>query len=236
MKKFIPITVLIIIAIITWYFDIYEYFSLQNLKENKQYITTFIEKNWLTSISIYIVAYIIVVALSIPAATIMTLIGGFFYGSMLATVLVVFSASIGASIIFLSIKFATQKKDIKTKETNWLKTMQQGFIKNAFFYLLTLRLIPIFPFVLVNIGAGILQIPLRIFFFTTLIGIIPASFIYASIGTSLQTIIDANQLEINLLLEPKIIIAFIALAMLSITPVIYKKIKNKHNEYRKPAS
>ncbi|MBX9976639.1 MAG: VTT domain-containing protein, partial [Alphaproteobacteria bacterium] len=171
------------------------------------------------SLLIYSGIYVAVVTLSLPVAALMTLAGGFLFGQEFGTVSAVISATLGASLLFLGTKMASHDV-LSSKEGTWVKTMKKGFQDNAFFYLLTLRLIPIFPFVAVNLVAALLQIPLRTFFLGTLIGIIPGSFVYVSLGVALREVI--HQPSPNLIVSPKILIAFAGLGILSLLPVLYK--------------
>ncbi|MFK7968363.1 MAG: TVP38/TMEM64 family protein [Rickettsiaceae bacterium] len=168
------------------------------------------------------------VGLSIPGATFMTVIGEFFWGQWVGVVMAVFSATLGGSIVFLSAKMASS--DLLSKKTDGLvKKMRKGFSKNAFSYLLTLRFIPIVPFVAVNMVAAFFQIPLRTFFLGTFFGIIPGSFVYASIGVALREVIQKPDLSINMLFDLRILLAFTGLGILSLTPIVYQYLKKNRS-------
>ena len=152
--------------------------------------------------------------------------GGFLFGQTIGTLCVVLSASLGACSIFLSTKFAA-KNSGKKEHGSWVQKMKAGFQDNAFSYMLTLRLIPIFPFVIVNIVAGILQIRLKTFFFGTLIGIIPGSYVYVSVGVAMQTLLNNDNFTPESLLSPDIIVALTGLGILALLPIIYKIIKKR---------
>jgi uncharacterized membrane protein YdjX (TVP38/TMEM64 family) len=213
-------------AIIIGMSGLHKYISLDNLREHQIFLQDYIIKNTSLSITIYCLIYFAIVSLSIPAATIMTLIGGFLFGQIIGTICIVFSASCGACVIFMSTKMAT-RNTVKKETGNWVKKMQTGFAENAFSYMLTLRLIPIFPFVLVNLVAGILQVSLRTFFFGTLIGIIPGTFIYVSVGVSMRKLLNHLNFSPDLLLEPQIIFSLTGLGFLALLPIIYKRLKKK---------
>jgi uncharacterized membrane protein YdjX (TVP38/TMEM64 family) len=224
LKKYLPILLIISLSIFAWFFDLYRYFSFDTFKENQQSLELFIESNTALSIAAYCGIYILVVALSIPGATFMTLIGGFLLGQWIGSLAVVVSATLGATILFLSAKMAST--DLLSKKAGpWTKKMQKGFQENALSYLLTLRLIPIFPFVAINIAAAFFQIPLRTFFFGTFFGIIPGSFVYISIGVALREVIQKPDFTVDVILDPKILLAFTGLGILSLLPVVYKKMK-----------
>ena len=129
-------------------------------------------------------------------------------------------------MIFSSTKLIS--RNISKKESGkWVKKMQAGFAENAFSYMLTLRLIPIFPFVIVNLVSGMLHIPLQTFFFGTLIGIIPSTIIYASIGVSLQKLLNEPDFAPSALLDPQIIFSLTELAIIALLPIIYKRFKRE---------
>ena len=220
-KKYLPLLLLVALGISAWILGIHRYLSLDSLKEHQQMLELYIENHPMLSVFIYSSLYILVVSLSLPVATFMTLAGGFLFGQWIGTSVGVISATLGACIFFLSAKMAS--KDILTKKAgSWLQKMRREFQKNAFFYLLTLRLIPLFPFVAVNIVAAVLQIPFRTFFFGTFLGIIPGVFVYVSMGVALREVILRSDYQLNLLLETKILIALIGLGILSLSPVLYK--------------
>jgi len=209
-----------------WIFDLHHYFSFETFKAHQKYLDLFITQNLFLSVVIYSAIYVTVVGLSIPGATFMTLVGGFLLGQWVGTLCVVVSATLGATLLFLSVKMASS--DLLSKKTGpFAKKMQEGFQENAFYYLLTLRLIPLFPFVAVNLAAALFQIPLGTFFFGTLFGIIPGSFVYVSMGVALREVIQKPDISPNIILDPKILVAFIGLGILSLLPVLYKRLKKK---------
>lgn len=225
-KKFAPIFVIFTFSLLVWIFNLNHYFSFETLRAHHVYLKEFIETHLVMSLVIYITIYILFVALSLPAATFMTLIGGFLFGQWVGTTTVVLSATIGSSLLFISAKMASQDLINKKVEGFALK-MQKGFQENALSYLLTLRLIPLFPFVAVNLAAALFQIPLRTFILGTFFGIIPGSFVYVSMGVAIQKVIQQPDFSPNLILDPKILLAFIGLGVLSLLPVLYNLLKKK---------
>ena len=226
LQKYIPLIVLITVGFAIWITGIYKYISLETLKEHQNFLKDYVKNNLITATIIYSFLYFVIVSLSIPAATIMTLTGGFLFGQTIGTLCVVLSASLGACSIFLSTKFAA-KNSSKKEHGSWVQKMKAGFQDNAFSYMLTLRLIPIFPFVIVNIVAGILQVRLKTFFFGTLIGIIPGSYVYVSVGVAMQTLLNNDNFTPESLLSPDIIVALTGLGILALLPIIYKIIKKR---------
>lgn len=215
---------LILIGYYVWFSGIYSYISLDTLKEHQNFLKTFVKENFVIASLLYLLLYFAIVSLSIPTATIMSLIGGFLFGQAVATICVVLSASFGACVVFLSAKFAS-RNSIKKGCGSWVQKMKDGFGENAFLYMLTLRLMPIFPFVIINIVSGILQIRLKTFFFGTLIGIIPGTYIYVSVGVAMEALLNRDNFTPEILLEPKIFIAMTGLGILALLPIIYHKLR-----------
>ena len=223
-KSYLPLILLVLCSVVAWMLGLQKYFNLEAIQENQKALSEFIYTYYTASIFIFSAIYILVVALSIPGASIMTISSGFFFGQAVGAVLAVISATLGATLFFLSTRLASE--DILQKKAGpWMKKMQAGFQENAFSYLLTLRLIPLFPFVAINLVTSLLQIPLRTFFFGTLLGIIPGSFVYASMGVALREVIQQPGLSPNLILDPHILIALGGLGLLSLLPIAYKKYK-----------
>jgi uncharacterized membrane protein YdjX (TVP38/TMEM64 family) len=164
------------------------------------------------------------VALSIPGATVLTIAAGFLFGQLWATVLVVIAATAGATALFLLAK-TTIGDTLRAKAGPWLQRMEAGFAEGALSYLLVLRLIPLFPFFVVNLVPAFLGVPLATYVIATFVGIIPGTFVYASVGAGLGSVFEAGGTFAPAdALTPEIITALIGLAVLSLLPVAYRKL------------
>lgn len=225
-KKYLPLLCIALISFIAWGFGLHHYLSFEALKIHQHSLDMFILQHRSVSLLIYIVLYVCVVTLSLPVAAFMTLAGGLCFGQMLGTVGAVVGATVGASLLFLSARRASPDQ-LSQKNGTWMQKMQKGFQENAFFYLLTLRLIPIFPFVGINLAAALLRIPFQTFFWGTLLGILPGSFVYVSLGVALKAVIQQPNFSPHIILDPHILIAFIGLGILSILPILYKNFRSK---------
>ena len=225
-KKFFPIIFIIVLALFSWVSDLHNYLSFESFKEHQKNIEKMIEGNVIFSCLGYSFLYIMTVALSIPGATFMTLIGGILFGQWVGSVLVICSATIGATLLFLSARMASGDLVAK-KAGSFIKKMQSGFQQNALSYLLTIRLIPLFPFVAVNLAAAFFQMSLKSFVLGTFFGIMPGSFVYVSMGVALHEVIQKENFSFSAVLEPEVIVALSGLAVLSLLPVFYKKIRQK---------
>ena len=226
-KKFIPLLIILIILGLFFYFQGYDYLSFTTLNAHYHALQLYIQQHYVVGVLVFMAIYVVVVAASIPGAAILTLTGGFLFGPWLGTLYIIFAASIGAALIFLAVKTALGKY-LEAKASSWLGRFEAGIQQNAFSYLLMLRFIPIFPFFVVNIAAGLLEVRLRDFFLSTLIGIIPGTFIYASVGNGLGELFALGQQPaLDVIFKPAILWPLVGLAALSLLPVVYKKIKAK---------
>jgi uncharacterized membrane protein YdjX (TVP38/TMEM64 family) len=170
---------------------------------------------------IFVLIYFTAVAVSIPGATFLTLTGGFLFGPVLGTVLVNIGASTGALAVFLAARYFLGSQ-VQRKYGEKLKTFNREIETNGSSYLLTLRFIPIFPFFLINLLSGFTTIKTRTFIWTTVLGILPGSFVYAYLGYAGSSL-EAGET----LLTPQIITALCMLAVISLVPVLYRKIKKR---------
>ena len=174
---------------------------------------------------VFFVVYTLAIALSVPGGAVLTIAGGFMFGSLLASALVVVAATLGATLVFLIAKTALGDP-LRARAGPFLKRMEAGFQEDALNYLLVLRLIPLFPFWIVNLVPAFLGVPLGTYVLGTFVGIIPGSFVFASVGAGIGSVLDSGkEFSPASVLTPQILIALIGLAVLALLPVVYKKLK-----------
>lgn len=200
-----------------FYFDLARFLSLAALKDNRDKLLAFTQANYAAAAGLFIVAYIAVTGLSLPGAVILTLAGGFLFGGLFGTLLVNVGATTGATLAFLAARYLLRDA-VEQKFGRWLEPFQEGFSKNAFSYLMTLRLIPLFPFFVVNLVSGLTRVNLGTYVAATALGIIPGSFVYAYAGRQLGTINSLKEIA-----SPNVIAAFMLLGLLALVPVVYRK-------------
>ncbi|HSA86254.1 MAG TPA: TVP38/TMEM64 family protein [Nitrospira sp.] len=218
----IAITVGIALAIgAFFYFDLGRFLSLAALKENRDSLLAFTEANFAAAMGIFVVAYAMVTGLSLPGAVILTLAGGFLFGAVSATLLVNIGATTGATLAFLAARYLL-RDTVERKFGKSLGPLQEGFAKNAFSYLLTLRLIPLFPFFVVNLVSGLTRVSVGTYVAATAIGIIPGSFVYAYAGRQLGAINSLKEIA-----SPHVVGAFVLLGLLALVPAAYKRFAAK---------
>lgn len=215
----IAIVAVIACAIVLFFLlDVGRILSLESLKANRDHLLEFTEANYSTAVVLFILLYVAVAGLSLPGATILTLAGGFVFGAVPAAFYVNIGATTGATLAFLAARYVLRDW-VEGKFGRWLEPLQQGFAKNAFSYLLTLRLIPLFPFFVVNLVSGLTRVRVGAYMAATALGIIPGSFVYAYAGRQLGTINSLREIA-----SPQVLGAFILLGAFALAPILYKKI------------
>ncbi len=204
-----------------FYFDLGQYLSLDTVKANRDKLLNFPEMNYAAAVGLFLAVYVVQTAFSLPGAAIMTLVGGFLFGSLMGTVFVNFGATIGATLAFLAARYVLRDW-VEQKFGDRLGPIQGGFAKNAFSYLMTLRLIPLFPFFLVNLVSGLTRVNVGTYVVATSLGIIPGSFVFAYAGRQLGTINSLKEIA-----SPNVLLAFTLLGLLALVPIVYNKIAAK---------
>lgn len=204
-----------------FYFDIGAFLSLDGLKSNRDHLLAFTEANYSSAVAIFVIGYCAVVGLSLPGGAIMTLAGGFLFGSVLGTLYVNVGATVGATLAFLVARYLLRDW-VEQKFGSRLGPIQEGFAKDAFSYLMTLRLIPLFPFFLVNMVSGLTRVSVGTYMAATSLGIIPGSFVFAYAGRQLGTINSLKEIA-----SPNVLMAFTLLGLLALVPILYKRFAGK---------
>ncbi len=203
---------------------LHRYFTLDALRDNREALRDWVAGEPLRAMAIFAAAYAAAVAISFPGASILTIFGGFLFGLWPGTPLIVFAATLGATIIFMASKTALGDM-LSKKAGGFAARMEKGFREGELSYMFILRLAPVFPFWAVNIGAGLMGVSLRNFLIGTFFGIIPGSFVYASIGAAAGAAFDAGK-DISLtgvLLKPETLTPIIGLIVLALIPVFLKR-------------
>ncbi len=225
-KRFAPL-ILIILALAAFFASgLHRKVSLDALQQQHALLRTFADTYPLAAPLLMIAIYAALVAISFPGASILTLFCGFMFGTFKGTAVVVCGATLGAALVFLAARSAFGNS-LRARAGPWLAKLQSGFEQNAASYMLALRLTPVFPFWLVNIAAPAFRVPLRTFILTTFFGIMPATFVYTSIGAGAGALLAAGK-ELNLkgvLLKPEVLLPIAGLALLSLLPIVLRRLK-----------
>ncbi len=204
-------------------FGLQDRLSCAALRENRAWLGDWVAAHWLLAILGFMAIYAAAVALSVPGAAVLSVAAGFLFGTPTAAAMVVTAATAGATVLFLAARTAFRDL-LQPRVGPWLARLQRGFAENELSYLLFLRLVPLFPFFVVNLVPAFLGVRLRSFVIATFFGIIPASFVFASVGAGLGSLFDAGRdCSLDNVLTPQIILALVGLALLALLPVAYKR-------------
>ncbi len=201
------------------------YLAFEALRENRELLVAFVAQRGALAVFVYIAIYFTMMALPLPWASVLTLAGGFLFGAFLGTFYAVVGATIGATIIFVVAKTSLGDQ-LRARAGGALKKLEKGFRENAFRYLLVLRLIPFFPFFVINLAPAFLGVSTRTFVLATFFGIIPGTFVLSLAGSGLGSILESGDgFSVGAVLTPQMIGALVGLAVLALLPVVYTKIK-----------
>lgn len=204
-----------------------QYVTFHALRDNRSVLMHFVADQGVLAVLLFVAIYAVSTALSLPGGAVLTIAGGFLFGSWFGAVYVVIGATLGSVAVFLIAKTALGDA-LRAKAGPALKKMEAGFHENALSYLLVLRLIPLFPFFVVNIVPAFLGVRLRTYVIATFLGIIPGSFVFASVGAGLGSVFDAmKEFTPGAALTPEVITALVGLSVLSLLPVVYKHFKSR---------
>lgn len=224
-KRLLPLGILVVGLVAFLAFGGHNYLTLETLSQHRETLTAFVRENQVAAVLIYMAAYIVAVAFSLPGGLVMTVLGGFLFGTWFGGAVVVVAATIGATILFLAAKTALADF-LRAKAGPWLQVMEKGFQENALSYMFVLRLVPLFPFFVINLVPAFLGVTLRTYLIATFFGIMPGTFVYASVGNGLGAVFDAGGTpDLSILTKPEIIGPIVGLIALALIPVVYKRIK-----------
>jgi uncharacterized membrane protein YdjX (TVP38/TMEM64 family) len=225
--RFLPLAALAAGLVIFFALGLHRYLSFSALAENRDFLMKFVEDHPVTSPLAFMAVYALAVAFSIPGAVVLTIAGGFLFGTWAGGFYVVIGATIGAVGVFLAARTALGE-GLRRRAGPWIGRLEAGFRENALSYLLVLRLVPLFPFWLVNLVPAFLGVPLTTYALGTFIGIVPGCFVYASVGNGLGAVFDAGGTpDLTIIFKPEILLPIIGLSLLALIPVVYKKFKGK---------
>jgi uncharacterized membrane protein YdjX (TVP38/TMEM64 family) len=206
-KKATLVLVLLGAIVAYFVFDLGQILSLENFKASQANIVAAKDANPVLYISGFFLLYVAVTGLSIPGAAIMTLIAGALFGVLIGTIIVSFASTMGATLAFLSARFVLRDW-VQGKFGERLRAIDEGLEKDGAFYLFTLRLIPVFPFFVINLLMGLTRIKTRTFFWVSQLGMLPATIVFVNAGTQISRIESTAGL-----LSPMLIASFVALAL-----------------------
>jgi uncharacterized membrane protein YdjX (TVP38/TMEM64 family) len=223
-KKVVLLLLVVLLIGLFFYFDLGRFLTLHALQENRQVLAGFFDRHRAATIAAFLAVYILQTALSLPGATILSLAGGALFGVLWGTVLVNIGATCGATLAFLFTRYLF-REPVLQKFGGRLEKLNRELEREGLSYLLFLRLVPLFPFFLINLAAGLTSLPLRTFFVGTMVGIVPGSFVYVNAGASLATIGGPGEI-----VSLRVLGSFALLGLFALVPVFYRKLRRKKGE------
>ena len=221
-RRLVPIGIILSGIALFFALGLNKYITFESLRENRLMLLGLVDRNSVLAAVLFFAVYACIAAFSLPGAAVTSITGGFLFGLWLGTALNVVGATFGATLLFLAAR--TSLGDLLRQRAGpWMVRFERGFQENAISYLLALRLMPLFPFFIVNLVPAFLGVSLRVFALTTFFGIIPAGFVYTAIGSGLSGVLEGGaDLTLDRLLTPDISIALGGLGILSLLPVAYR--------------
>lgn len=226
-KKLAIVGAIILLIILFKVFGLDQYLTLSYLKEQQAHFSKLYADNKVTVIGAYMLVYIIVTALSLPGAAVMTLAGGGLFGLVTGTIVVSFASTIGATCACIVARYLLRDW-VQKKFGDKLAKINEGMKNEGGFYLFSLRLVPIFPFFIINLVMGLTPIRIITYFWVSQIGMLPGTIVYVNAGKEL-----AKLDSLKGILSPGLLLSF---ALLGLLPIITKKLLGLYKARQEPTS
>ena len=226
-KKSILLGLIALLVLSFFLFDLGRFFDFAYIKSQQANLSSFVENNLWLSIGIYFAVYVVSTGLSLPGAAVLTLLGGALFGTLTGSIVVSFASTLGATLAFLVARYIA-RGFVSRRFSRLLDPINSGIARDGVFYLLTLRLIPLFPFFAINLVMGVTKMPVRTYYWVSQLGMLPATIIYVNAGTQLAALESTQDILSPALLG--------SLALLGIFPWIARfgiKIAQRKRIYRK---
>jgi uncharacterized membrane protein YdjX (TVP38/TMEM64 family) len=226
MRRFLPLIILAIVAAVAFF--LLRGIGWDSLAAHQDTLKALVGAHPVVSAALYLLAYVLTAALSLPQGAVLTVAGGLLFGTVAGCALTITGATIGASILLLIVRSAFAQT-LDRNRHRIPPQVQERLARDGFSYLLALRLVPLFPFWIVNLAAALANIRLRVFFPATLLGIAPASFVFSSIGAGVGAILAQGKTpDLSVLFSAHVLLPLLGLAALSLLPVLWRRRTGSH--------
>ncbi len=222
-RRLLPLGLLVAAWLVFMLAGGYRYLTFSALAQNRDWLCGLVQQWGILAAFVYIMVYATLVALSVPGAAILTIAGGFLFGTWIGGLCAVIGGTLGATAIFLAARGGLG--GLAQRAGRLVGKLEAGFRDDAFNYLLVLRLVPIFPFWLVNLVPALVGVRLPTYVLATFLGIVPGTVIYASLGNGLGSLVEEPDLAI--IFKPSLLVPIVGLALLALVPVGYKHWRSK---------
>lgn len=224
LMRHVPLAVLVLVAVLGTYV-LRDYLNFDALRDNRELLLGFRDTHYFATAAVFVLAYLVIVAFSLPGALIATLTGGFMFGTLLGSFYSVTGATIGATVIFLAARYGLGQKlqERMDASSGTIAKIKKGIDENQWSMLFFIRLVPVVPFFVANLVPAFLAVPLHRYFISTFLGIIPGSLVYSSVGAGLGEVFDSGaEPNLGLIFEPHILLPILGLSALSLLPIALK--------------
>lgn len=228
--RLLPLAIVALLIALAFAFRIHEHISIDTLRARRLAFEALIDANLILAIAIFVAVYVGLVWLSLPVLITLSIAGGFLFGTWLGGGVSLVAATVGATLVFLTAR-TILGEGLRRRTERWLSRFEAGMRENAFNYLLAIRLIPAFPFWIVNLAAAFFEMRLRDYVIATVLGTAPIILVFASVGAALHKALEAGasldpmQAGLALLFSPHVIGPLMGLAALALAPALIKRLR-----------
>ena len=222
-RRFVALLAVVVLVALAWAFGLHRYLTLEALAAQREGLAALVAARPVLSALMYVAAYIAVVAFSLPGGAVMTLSGGLLFGAFIGACLAVLGATIGAAVLFLLARSAFAPL-VAGRAEGLLGPLRAGLARDGFFYLLSLRLVPVFPFWLLNLAPALLGMAFAPYLAATFFGIIPGTLVFAGIGAGLDEVfLSGASPDLGVIFSPGVLLPLLGLASLSLFGVWFRR-------------
>ncbi len=215
-SRYWPLLAILAALVLAWAFGLHRYLSFDALAQHRAALVALVAERPVTAAALYVAAYVAVVTLSVPGGGVLTLAGGFLFGTALGAALTVVGAGVGACLIFLAARSALAPL-VAGRAAGLVEKLRAGIERDGFFYLLSLRLVPVVPFWLLNLAPALLGMRFAPYAAATFLGIIPGTVVFAGIGAGLgEVFAQGTRPDLAIIFSPRLLLPLLGLAALSL--------------------
>ncbi len=227
--RYLPLIAIAVVAVVG-FFTLRDYLTFDTLRDNREALLAFRDANYIATVAVFMLAYVAIVAFSLPGATIATLTGGFLFATFPGALFNVTAATLGAIAIFLAARWGLGERLAARMETGegMIKRIKDGIDENQWSMLFLIRLVPAVPFFVANLVPALVGVPLLRFAVSTFLGIIPGAVVFTSVGAGLGEVFERGETpNLGIIFEPQILLPILGLCALAALPIILKAVRGK---------
>lgn len=205
-----------------------DYLTLDRLRAEQDQLLAFVDRNYLAAVAAYLTVYALICTFAVPGSVFLTIAGGLVFTPFVATGYVAVGATAGATALYLITRYSATDW-VRARTGPWAARLEDGFRRDAWSYMFILRLVPVFPFFIVNLASALIRVPFKVYVIGSFFGIMPGTFVYATLGAGISDILamGGDVDLVGVLRQPTVIGSFAGLAALAVVPLIYKKFASR---------